>query len=576
MDVVNTPDASGTPPLHWAAYHGHLPVVRFLVSKGAKVNCQAGNERTTALQWAAGAGHLGVVDFLLASGADPSIPDAKGYCACMHAAQYGRLLVIFLIKTRAPSVDMKRTDAFGHTIVHWAAYKGFAHTLRFLVERYGVAVNIIDDQNRTALHWAAREGFLECCKYLVGKGCNLACKDKDDHTALMWAQEMGHSQVAHFLEQCARHGPGHAISDAPSRAMGGSEASTCRVLREDFKQRRIFLLVMTGTLFHYFILSWWLPVVVSLLVPGLAYLSPYCLRCILRRPAQRPNGPQRQPWWLAFSLSAVGCIYFTVLLSPLMDFALREWPTVSVVAAAAAIAALLCGGSTVMSDPGYLDSAKMLDEDSELFRAVARGDFKAVESEQYSPDCQEMPSLRGHHCQLVSRSVKRYDHFNQCLGVPIGLRNHRPYVLFLATLLCSLGCLFFLTHTFLKSLGPNPVPEAAPAPAGDKPTSSCRFLVSLLWTGLPAAGSLLLSPWVAGLPNPTQHLSLWLWWYNGAACLALLAELGLQVILISFNITFYEAFEAPSKFVKRSSTYRRQSIFHKGFVTNCQTFWTGR
>lgn len=54
-----------------------------------------------------------------------------------------------------------------------------------------------------------------------------------------------------------------------------------------------------------------------------------------------------------------------------MDFALREWPTVSVVAAAAAIAALLCGGSTVMSDPGYLDSAKMLDEDSELFRFVA-------------------------------------------------------------------------------------------------------------------------------------------------------------------------------------------------------------
>ncbi len=34
VDVVNTPDSSGTPPLHWAAYHGHLPVVRFLVSKG--------------------------------------------------------------------------------------------------------------------------------------------------------------------------------------------------------------------------------------------------------------------------------------------------------------------------------------------------------------------------------------------------------------------------------------------------------------------------------------------------------------------------------------------------------------
>lgn len=70
---------------------------------------------------------------------------------------------------------------------------------------------------------------------------NPAPQDKDDHTALMWAQEMGHSQVAHFLEQCARHGPGHAISDAPSRAMGGSEASTCRVLREVWRHPRVSL-----------------------------------------------------------------------------------------------------------------------------------------------------------------------------------------------------------------------------------------------------------------------------------------------------------------------------------------------
>lgn len=78
-------------------------------------------------------------------------------------------------RSRAPSVQ----DALGPSSARRAARlgpTGFAHTLRFLVERYGVAVNIIDDQNRTALHWAAREGFLECCKYLVGKGCNLACK----------------------------------------------------------------------------------------------------------------------------------------------------------------------------------------------------------------------------------------------------------------------------------------------------------------------------------------------------------------------------------------------------------------
>ena len=57
-------------------------------------------------------------------GADPKIADAKGYCACMHATQYGRTLVLHLIKTRCTEFDMKRLDAFGHTLVHWAAYKG--------------------------------------------------------------------------------------------------------------------------------------------------------------------------------------------------------------------------------------------------------------------------------------------------------------------------------------------------------------------------------------------------------------------------------------------------------------------
>jgi len=29
-----------------------------------------------------------------------------------------------LIKQRVPGFDLKRVDAFGHTLAHWAAYKG--------------------------------------------------------------------------------------------------------------------------------------------------------------------------------------------------------------------------------------------------------------------------------------------------------------------------------------------------------------------------------------------------------------------------------------------------------------------
>ena len=60
--------------------------------------------------------------------------------------------------------------------MHGCIFAGFLNTLRFLVEDYGIAVNVIDDQKRTALHWAAREGRLSCCQYLVSKGCNVIVK----------------------------------------------------------------------------------------------------------------------------------------------------------------------------------------------------------------------------------------------------------------------------------------------------------------------------------------------------------------------------------------------------------------
>eukprot|EP00906_Rhabdomonas_costata_P014763 RCo021195 len=133
-DILNSEDEEGVVPLHWAAYAGHLPLVRFLVLKGAHVGRKAGSEGTTAVQWAACGGHLAVIDFLMDKGSDVTEVETNGYSAAAQAVQHGHTLALHLMVHREPRLDPNAVDLKGHTLVHWAAYKGFLHTLRYCAE----------------------------------------------------------------------------------------------------------------------------------------------------------------------------------------------------------------------------------------------------------------------------------------------------------------------------------------------------------------------------------------------------------------------------------------------------------
>lgn len=62
VDIDSEPHV-GT-PLHWAAYSGHLDMVRFLVDRGADVSARDDEWQGTPESWAARRGHEAVVDYL--------------------------------------------------------------------------------------------------------------------------------------------------------------------------------------------------------------------------------------------------------------------------------------------------------------------------------------------------------------------------------------------------------------------------------------------------------------------------------------------------------------------------------
>uniref|UniRef100_A0A183BKI3 ANK_REP_REGION domain-containing protein n=1 Tax=Globodera pallida TaxID=36090 RepID=A0A183BKI3_GLOPA len=81
---VNKAESDGERLLRIAALHGHLPVVRFLVEKGADINGKD-SDGFTPLMSAAGALNTLIVQFLLDRGADKDIKAKNGMTAAGFA-----------------------------------------------------------------------------------------------------------------------------------------------------------------------------------------------------------------------------------------------------------------------------------------------------------------------------------------------------------------------------------------------------------------------------------------------------------------------------------------------------------
>ena len=67
----------------------------------------------------------------------------------------------------APLPDACRSpDVDGRTPLHWAAYKGFAHSMRLLIV-LDAQISTGDREGCTPLHWAAIRGNSEACTVLL-------------------------------------------------------------------------------------------------------------------------------------------------------------------------------------------------------------------------------------------------------------------------------------------------------------------------------------------------------------------------------------------------------------------------
>ena len=227
--LIEARDNDGDAPLHYAALAGNVELINYLLDKGAKLELQNA-EMKTSLNLAAINDRREAVAVLLKRGAVLETRDDYGRTALILCARErgqaatGRLLI-------EAGSDVNAADKFGSTSLELAAWRGKAEFIDLLLEKGaklpesgrswggllsmaaekgltklfrrltegGPDLKAVDPAGTWLLHLAAAGGSAEIVGVLVEKGFDLGKPDRFGWTPLHYAARDGRTDAARIL-----------------------------------------------------------------------------------------------------------------------------------------------------------------------------------------------------------------------------------------------------------------------------------------------------------------------------------------------------------------------------------------
>ena len=160
----NQPGESESTPICWAAFHGHLDILKILITLTNDPNFSPKD----AIGFAARRGHSEVVKFLAPFSKGPNVPDAisattilEAVCRSMSIKDKTDIVRVLAPLTKTPN----HPDENGQTPIHIAATFGYTEIVRILAP---LSKNL-NDKNKeglTPMYMAALYGHSEITKIL--------------------------------------------------------------------------------------------------------------------------------------------------------------------------------------------------------------------------------------------------------------------------------------------------------------------------------------------------------------------------------------------------------------------------
>jgi ankyrin repeat protein len=181
--------------LRWAIDQGNEPVVKILLSNGAKIEMKDGIGRTP-LSCAAISNNEAAIKILLTNGAEIETKDNIGQTPLILAAFYGNEAVVRILLANGAETETK--DYSGRTPLGLAAFYGNKAVAQILLTN-GAKTETKDDDGRTPLSRAVISRNEAVVQILLINGAEIETKDNKGRTPLSWAALYGYEAVVRIL-----------------------------------------------------------------------------------------------------------------------------------------------------------------------------------------------------------------------------------------------------------------------------------------------------------------------------------------------------------------------------------------
>ena len=195
---VNAKNCYNETPLHIAARYNFDKIINALLKHKADVNVKNCYDETP-LHYAARYNHLEAVKILIEHKADIKNVSKLHQTPLLESSASSPELIDILIQNGS-SID--ETDGERSNILHCAAMVGNTRSVKYIIEKYGIDVNVRNRYNETPLHYAARQGYpiINDYKTILNRGISMGYYNKE---CLRFATEMEYLET---IKELVKHG----------------------------------------------------------------------------------------------------------------------------------------------------------------------------------------------------------------------------------------------------------------------------------------------------------------------------------------------------------------------------------
>ncbi len=184
VDVDALDDLQET-PLHKAMYFNNVPLVRWLLGRGARLDVENW-EGTTPIEVAVAVESVPALEAALENGGDVDQPDARGETLLHHAIRDNSAAVVAALVRRGANLEAR--DRLGRTSLLLASALARNRIVDDLIAA-GADVLARNDNGRNAAHLAAMSGGLNTLRAVVAAGADPTLADADGRTPLDLARD---------------------------------------------------------------------------------------------------------------------------------------------------------------------------------------------------------------------------------------------------------------------------------------------------------------------------------------------------------------------------------------------------